>query len=284
MHTKKEETTLADKRKRFGPVGILVCAVLVLGTIFVCYKLAGKLKKLVLNSNGITVSEQGDEQGGTGDNGPDDRTDRHTALNMTPVELVMTVNSETGRIESIFIAVLQAVGGRLDYIRLSERVSYTMSSQLYSELIVDNTELPQTVTLSEIYHYYHNDRAYDAARRIVSELVNFNILYYTAVEDVKLADLIYIREYGTEVDFVHDRDAIVSAAYGTPGSVKGAMDAALEGAVTNWSMADRLRYLDVYDGLMGESVTFTDAPIIEHNETCELDTAGTGAVLYGILY
>lgn len=257
--------------------------------MFIGYRLAGRLKNFVLSFNGIEVSD--DSESGE-QNKKDARSEgteadiRQSALNMTPVDLVLVVNSETGRIEDIFIEILRAAEGRLDYIRLASEVSYTMSGSLYAELIVDNTELPQTVTLSEMYRYYHSDKAYEATRRVVSELVNFNILYYTAVDDIRFDEFFSVRdtESGMKAEFVHDRDEIISAAYGTPGSVKGAMEAVLEGPVTNWSLSDRLRYLDVYDGLMGESVSFADAPVIRHNETCELDTAGTGAILYGILY
>lgn len=287
---RKEEPALADNNKRsIGPVGILLCGLLILATVFVGYKLAGRLRNFVLNRNGIETEDKqadGDKTGVTGLPGGQQDKNRQAALNMTPVNLVMVVNSETGRIEEYFIEILRAAEGKLDYIRLASEISYTMSSSLYAELIVDNTELPQTVTLSEIYRYYHNDKAYDAARRVVGELVNFNILYCTAVSDESFAEFVSVRDTasGMQADFVHDRDEIVSSAYGTPGSVKGAMDTALNGAVTNWSMADRLRYLDVYDGLMGESVTFLEAPVIQKNESCELDTAGTGAILYGILY
>lgn len=242
----------------------------------------------MLEKNGAVISDRSDKGEKTADSGSQTgnyNESHQSVLNMTPVNLVMAVNSETGRIETILIEILRAADMKLDYIRLASEISYTMSSSLYAELIVDNTELPQTVTLSEMYRYYHNDKAYDAARRVVSELLNFNILYCTAVSDDDFGEFLSVRDTSAGMQAGYAlTGSEAKAFYGTPGSVKGAMQAALDGAVTNWSLADRLRYLDVYDGLDGESVTFTDAPIIELNETCELDTAGTGAILYGILY
>lgn len=257
---------------------------LILATVFAGYKLAGKYGKAAVADN-TAGSESKTGEGNTADTGK--RPDGYqTALNMTPVNLVMVVNSETGRIENLLVEILRATDAKLDYLRLASEVSYTMSSSLYSELIVDNTELPQTVTLSELYRYYQNDKAFEAARRIVGELINFNILYYTAVEDTDFEKVMYIKDTasGMRGGFVMDRAEAVSAAFGTPGSVKGVLETVLEGAVTNWSVSDRLRYLDVYDALEEDGVTFTDTPVIEKNETCELDTAGTGAILYKILY
>ena len=207
-------------------------------------------------------------------------------ISMTPVDLVFELNSETGRIENILVEILRAREGRLDYIRIAPEVSYTMSSRLYGELTPDNTELPQTVTFSELYRYYQNNKAFDAGRRIISELINFNVLYYTSVTDVVLEEVLSIKDTpdGFKAGFVLGTEQARSADYGTEGSVKGLIEKTLDGAVTNWETSQRLRYLDVYDSLGEADVSFHDAPVIEKNESCELDTNGTGAILYGILY
>ena len=210
----------------------------------------------------------------------------YMALNMTPVDLLFVTNSETGRIERILIEILSCTSGKLDFIGIDTDVSCTMSAKLYGELTPDNTELPQTVTFSELYRYYHNDKAYDAGRRIISELINFNILYYTAVEDTVFDEFMYYRGSGeaAEAGFRLDPEELKSKAYGTEGSVKGALEAAFKDAVSNWSVADRLRYLEVYDSLTKADVTFEAAPVNVKNESTSLDTVGTGAILYRILY
>ena len=191
----------------------------------------------------------------------------------------------SGRIENVLIEILRCNQVKLDYIRIAPEVSYTMTSKLYSELTPDNTELPQTVTLSELYRYYENDKAYDAGRRIISELINFNVPYYTAVTDVVFEEFLTVKDTsaGLKAEPAMS-EGEAKSAYGSEGSLKGAIEKALKDAVTNWGANERLRYLDVYDSLISADLTFTDAPVIEKNESCSLDTAGTGAILYGILY
>ena len=206
----------------------------------------------------------------------------YSALNMTPVELLFVTNSETGRIEHMLLAVLNCAAGKLNLIGIDTDVSCTMSGKLYSELTPGNTELPQTVTFSELYRYYRNDRAYEAGRRIFGELINFNIPYYAAVEDVVFDEFMYYNDTGA--GFRLSADELKGRDYGTEGSVKGALDRAFADAVTNFGISDRLRYLEVYDALTNGDVVFDEAPVKEKNESTSLDTVGTGAILYGILY
>ena len=87
-------------------------------------------------------------------------------LSKTPVEIIYDVNFETGRIEEMLVGILRTTEGKIDYLRIDTDVMYTMSASLYSSLTPDNTTLPQTVTFSELYRYYHNDKAFDAGRRM----------------------------------------------------------------------------------------------------------------------
>lgn len=269
------------KRKSLGAAGIIWSLILILTAVFGGFKLATDYKEKLLTENG--VDRNSDRADGV--DLPEGDKGTKAALTMTPINIALAVNTETGRIEHVLVEIFRAGSGQLDYIRIAPEVSYTMTSSLYTELIAANTELPQTVTLSEIYRYYHSDKAYDAMRRIVGEMLNTGILYYTATDIGTFEKFVSIHDTsaGFSAEFAVDREKAVSSDYGTPGSIKGVLETALEGAVTNWSVADRLRYLDVYELLDEESVCFTNAPVIELNETCELDSVGTGAILGRIL-
>lgn len=267
-------------------VFIIVCIVLVGAAVFGGYKAA-----VFFSGQGAAKADRGVSQGVKRDAGAD-TSDQSissqgslTALNKTPVGIIYVVDSETASIDNVFIEVLRCNDIKLDFIRLDPKISYTMSAQLYSELSVDNTELPQTVTLSELYRYYKKDKAYEAGRRIIGEMINFNAPYYTAVENIVFDKYIRITKTdgGIEGEFVLGRDEAVSN-YGTDGSVKGVIEEGLKNAVTNQPVGERLRYLDIYEQIDGTNTTFTDAPLIEKNETVNLSASGIGAILYGILY
>ena len=87
----------------------------------------------------------------------------------------------------------------------------------------------------------------------------------------------------TDIDLAV-RASDVKYDHGTAGSTKGFIEEILGDTVTNWSIDDRLRYLETLDELDYDSVTFTDAPIYEMNESCRLDTEAAGRILYDILY
>ena len=269
--------------KKGGGAGLLIAAVLILAAIAAGYFFAGKYREKT--SGDGQPSQNTGQQADPGGTGTASGTSS-SVLNMMPVDLLFVTNSETGRIENILIGILNCATGKLDYIGIDTEVSCTMSGKLYDELTPGNTELPQTVTFSELYRYYHNDRAYDAGRRIISELINFNIPYYTALEDTVFDGLIYYKKTGDslEAGFVMRAEELKGRSFGTEGSVKGAIENILEKAVTNWSVSERLRYLEVYDALGETDVTFTDAPVIVKNESTSLDTVGIGAILYGLLY
>lgn len=285
-----------------GPWLILGCSLLIAAAVFGGYRLSQAFgagdSGLNKHKTGDLYSSESEQSSGNvetnrileKDANRDDNDNQGNpvgdALNMTPVGIVYEVNSETGRIECIFIEVLRCLTGKLDLIRIAPEVSYTMTGELYRELTVDNTELPQTVTLSELYRYYHSERAYSAGMKIISELLNFNIRYYTAIEDIVFTEFVYVDETsaGPNMGFVLSAETVASDLFGTRGSFKGAVAACLDGAVTNFPISERLRYLEVYDALTDEDVTFTDAPVREHNESRLLDDAGTAAILYNILY
>lgn len=206
-------------------------------------------------------------------------------LNRTPVEVIYDVNFETGRIEDILIGILRAIDGKIDYIRIDTDTGYTMSASLYTQLTPDNATLPQMITFSELYRYYHNDKAFDAGRRIISEMLSFNIQFYTAMPDYRFESIFAIEEDTEEVimEYAVSADEAVGE-HGTPGSAKGFIENVLEDSVTNWPVSERLRYLDVIDSLTAEDITFIEAPMYEYNESSRIDTDATGRILYEILY
>ncbi len=291
---------MTKNKKSTGFIWILAAVVLVIATIGIVYFAAGRYKDSISGNKKGNDTEKAvgqDVSGQTGDDGQNaGNPGSLSALNMTPVSIVFVTNSETGKIEHILIEILRCASNKLDYIRIDPEVSYTMSAKLYSSLTPDNTELPQTVTFSELYRYYHNDKAYEAGRQIVNEMINFNAPYYTAVTDVTFEEFIIIdtakspaSEAGGEAEpskmrFVMSADEIKSSRYGSEGSIKGALETALEDAKTNWSIGDRLRYLDVYDALTEESVAYTDAPVKVKNESTSLDSSGLGTIMFKILY
>lgn len=209
-----------------------------------------------------------------------------TPASYTPTMLVLSVNSETGRIEQVFVEIFKSEQATIELIHIPSDVTYIMSSSLFEELAVGNPKLPQCITFSELYRYYHTDNAYEAARRIVSEMINFNLLYYTVLYSDDMEKYIDVRGHAEGYDYSLEfsTETALSERYGTQGSAEGFISYVLGNAKTNWPLEERLLFLDVYDSMTEESVVFSDAPVITYNESKEIDRNAFARLIYDIIY
>lgn len=209
-----------------------------------------------------------------------------TPASTTPTQLVISVDPDTEKIEHIFIEIFRSSDAAIDLINIPSDVTYLLSSSLYAELTAGNPRLSQSITLSEMYRYYGSDACYEAARRIVSEMINFNLLYFTVLYNEDLEHLVnlYTHAEGVDMSLAFTTQAALSDKYGTEGSAEGFLAYALGNVVTNWPLEDRMLFLPVYDTMNVEEVRFMDAPVIRYNESKEIDRGAMARMIYDIIY
>lgn len=190
-------------------------------------------------------------------------------------ELIYVLNPEGDAIESLIVSELDAKNGELSYYLLDNQIGYTMTGTLFSTLTVTNIRLPQTVILGNLCSYYGSDDFLDAGRRIIEEMLGAEIKSYIVFTAEELADYIYVGGRN------HDRlkpgstlSELKEKYTDTVGSLLGAIKAFSEGRKSNRSAQDRIRYLEVLDGLDDEDVFLETVPTQEHNETVSLDYSG----------
>lgn len=272
---------------RKSNVWILISILLVIAAVFGGYELAEHIGQKAMEEQADSVNTDDDTEDDVGETDSSrDAAQTVRNLELKETELVIVVNYETGRIENLLLSVMRGDTTRLDFIRIAPEISYTMSSGLYAELIADNAKLPQTVTFTEIYKYYESRRAFEAAKRIFSELTGIKIQYYTALPVTEFEKYIYVGNSSGNfrAGFLVTRREAIGNLYGTPGSVKGILTEGLKSAETDYPAEERLKYLEVYDSLEGENSSFSDAPVIRNNESGELDVTGFASLMYGLLY
>ncbi len=200
-------------------------------------------------------------------------------------EIIFSTDFETKAVTNIMVSVLNCMERKLDFVRISPQISYTMTENLYSKLIPDNPKLPQTVLLSELYDYYESDRAYSAGARIVSEMLGCTIDCYTAADKEIFDKHIFFREEesGINASCMITGDDAKNAFWGTEGSAEGYIGYAVKNTLTDFSLENRMVYLDIYNDLGQEDITFWDAPVKKNNETYELDVNGTSAIMIKLI-
>lgn len=179
-------------------------------------------------------------------------------MDMHPINVVFLYD-DTEAVKDIKIEFLDCVKLVMVNIHIPGNVSYTMSSDLYKKLSAANVTVPQTVTFTELYHYYDDERAYEAGLDIINEMLGTDAGYYTATE----AEY-YFSDYGN-ADFE---------------TVAEKTEEMLDESVTNWSEAERVRYTTVYASMRPCDVSFFEAPVIVKNENSQVDVSRTIAILY----
>ncbi|MCQ2496650.1 MAG: hypothetical protein MJ131_08685 [Lachnospiraceae bacterium] len=206
------------------------------------------------------------------------------------LNLVFATNPGTGKIEHIILEGLDCVQPLLSFIYIDPDISYTMSSGLFRKLANKNALLPQTVTFSELYRYYENDKAYEAGQSILGEMLGLEIDYYTALT---LADFMSVfRIEATNTDdgkktnravlnitrkqaFESSKNADSSADY---------MNTKLKNALSSWTYEQRTAYIPLLDSLEASQLQYLSAPVKRNNESTELDCSAVAAMIYKSLY
>ncbi|MCR5639823.1 MAG: hypothetical protein K6G04_00560 [Lachnospiraceae bacterium] len=86
-------------------------------------------------------------------------------------QIIYEIDTDSGRIANILAGIISQDKSCFDLIGIDTDISYTMSGELYSELTPANVTLPQTVRMYNLYEYYGSDKAYDAGRQIIGEML-----------------------------------------------------------------------------------------------------------------
>lgn len=195
-------------------------------------------------------------------------------------DLIYAVNSENGTVEQLILEDLDCVNGVLRYLCIDPGISYTVSESLFRSLANGNATMPQYVTFSKIFTYYGSEKAYDAGRRILEEMLGIKIDYYTAVPigDFMSVFEIAASENGREASVHVSKRQVFGENDGTEG-FSGFTADRLKNAESSRSMAEREIYADVY-GLLDESnILFLTAPVKKNNESMTMDTSTAATLL-----
>ncbi len=162
-------------------------------------------------------------------------------------------NKKTGH---VLVEVLSPKGERLSYIAFPEDARYFMTGALYEELSSELITVPQMITFSELYEYYGKKTAFAAGAKIVAEMCGAASAYYTVADTEVFSELFDVKDgYGAasvslkkypsdlRAEGVKTLDFVTTMV----GKVK-----------TSWSLADRLVYLELLEGLDDSDILFFD--------------------------
>lgn len=104
-----------------------------------------------------------------------------TINKIRPLTLIYIMDYETGKVEQLSVMVFDTVDMTASFIYFDPEISYTMTGTLYRSLANGNVLVPQTVRMSGLYGYYGNLAAFEAGRKIMSELMGMEVDYYISL-------------------------------------------------------------------------------------------------------
>ena len=186
-----------------------------------------------------------------------------TVNKLRPKSLIYVVNFETGKVEKLAVQVFDTVSMAVTFVYFDMDITYTMTGTLYRALANGNVLVPQTVTISELYSYYGNESAFEAGRKILSEMLGTDIEYYIALSKENAPD-----------DFVLERVTALGLKelYGKS-----------KGRDTNLESEEEEVFENLSSYIEDSAIKGYEAPVIRRNESCFVDVTGVWSVLQGIL-
>lgn len=219
------------------------------------------------------------------ENGLDEAEDDGTSLSQMPVNIMFVNNPASGKLEHMVLEVLNCSEPVAAYIYIDPAISYTMSSDLFRKLANQNALLPQTVTFSRLYSYYDSEKAYDAGRRILAEMLGIEINYYTAFNIGDFMSAFSVIEEASDSGTLkkavfHSENNRFFSNPEKSGQEEGSLEKALKNAVSNWKHETRKKYALVYEQLRESDIFCESAPVIRNNESCELDCSRTADIIW----
>ena len=95
--------------------------------------------------------------------------------------LILAVDSESGKIKRIVIEIFNSNTGNLDYITVPTQLEFTMSYDLYKKLASANPDVPQIVCMKKIHKYFEGENRNQCAQLLLEDIMDISFCYYTEV-------------------------------------------------------------------------------------------------------
>ena len=102
-------------------------------------------------------------------------------IDVVSKHLIYCVDEETGDIMKLVLEIFDCERLRLNYITIPVKTQITLSDSLHKELVLIKPSIPGFLKLSAITGYLPKETVYEYGVRIIEELLDINISYYTVV-------------------------------------------------------------------------------------------------------
>lgn len=182
--------------------------------------------------------------------------------------LIYVSNSKNGNVKYCVIEIFDTKTGNMDYITIPRESRLTISPELYQKLCVVDSEIPQIMTVAQLYNYFDDEAAYAYGVNIFEDYFGIDLSYYSVIPyEVFKEDFRYVKvgitfdrkvaaEDGTEsVETVKERVRIVKLRKSYKQKLKQMTDTQALGEYieeyygkmySNLSVNDKIGYVEKY--------------------------------------
>ncbi len=207
------------------------------------------------------------------DNTDQIQTDNPGVAEETAKQLIF-VTDGTGAIINCYISVLRCDTGKLYYIRIPAAAQLAVPEEILSSM---GMEAGSITSLFDLYTVFQNSAAYLWGEIILEDILDFSVSYTTIYTSDIFSTLI-----NSDIEAPEDAGAFSSelpVMILEAGGVKAYMTWLYQNSVMNISLQDRLFYLETFENLSQEDVSFQVMPGEMQNGSYVLDTVTAGQQL-----
>lgn len=95
--------------------------------------------------------------------------------------LIYVSNEKNNNVKFCMIEIFDTNTGNMDYINIPRESRITISPELYQKLCVIDSEIPQIMTVAQLFNYFEDDAAYAYGVNIFEDYFGLDISYYTVI-------------------------------------------------------------------------------------------------------
>ena len=95
--------------------------------------------------------------------------------------LIYVLNSKNHNVKYCLLEIFDTQTGNMDYITIPRASRITISAELYQKLCTIDSEIPQIMTVAQLYNYFDDDAAYAYGVNIFEDFFGLDISYYSVI-------------------------------------------------------------------------------------------------------
>ena len=182
-------------------------------------------------------------------------------IDVVSKHLIYCVDEETGDIMKLVLEIFDCERLRLNYITIPVKTQITLSDSLHKELVLIKPSIPGFLKLSAITGYMPKETVYEYGVRIIEELLDINISYYSVVPQ-SIYDTVFETEAINQKSKTYPREVFSDGfleylhTINTETQLYNYIEELYTKINSNLTFEEKLNYMESYMNIPGRNIRF----------------------------